>query len=66
VRGLDDVRVGDEVALAVDEPAGAGLDERRGRTVTVPRPQFSVTSPRTSAVTSATGGLGEQDGLPAR
>src|SRR6266850_1950521 len=28
-----------------------------GRTVTVPRPQFSVTSPRTSAVTSATAGL---------
>src|SRR5712664_1197968 len=28
-----------------------------GRTVTVPRPQFIVTSPRTSAVTSATAGV---------
>ena len=63
VRGLDDVRVGDEVALAVDEPAGARLDERRGPHRDRAAPAVQRDLPAHLRRHQRDGGLGEQDGF---
>jgi len=57
VRRVHHVGVGDDVTAAVDEPAGARLDVRSRSDRTGPRPQFKVTSPRTSVVINTTAGL---------